>query len=756
MLGVLQHYICGKSWDVKWALTKLGQELFGERFQQLDGVLHQQLSDKQFLQNYFRQRESEVSVVDKKLQQIAQQARQYMQQNGYTIDDFPYKRSGFMAHFEHLAEGKYEVGARTKDAVNRIEKWSTKGAKKDITDAYNALNPLLDEAVRYWEEQEKTYNTAKLICTNFMQLGLLTDMAMQVQRIVRENNVLPLSNATRLIAGLIDDNDTPFLYEKIGNNYRSLMIDEFQDTSAGQWKNFLPLLTNSLSSNGFSMVVGDVKQSIYRWRNGDWRILGYINNNEALKKFGNPNVLSLNENWRSYYNIVHFNNVVIAQSKDVLQGILRQDLSAIVAEPQCEQLLQMLDTSYADVKQIPRTKSANNGFVRVEFVPDSEDENAHDIILSRLPENLKHLRDKGYKASDIAILVRDKKDARAIMDTLLSYKQQNADAFDVISQDALQLNSSTLVRICIALLRIAAGQEDALNEAFLQYEMYCIKNETQDSNALHRLFSQPLVASEKDFLHTLTMCSLPEAFEKMVQHYDLHNTKNVDELPFLQALFDLIIQFANKKLSDVGSFLQWWDEQRGCETSLSCNDGQDAVMVSTIHKSKGLEYKVVLMPFCDWDLNTKANSTIWMHNDNAPFNEIKQLPLPYNNLMSRSFFAQQYAEEKTQAFVDSLNLLYVALTRAKEQLHVFVSTGKSAAVGKISYVLETVFAQFNLADFEIAQAVQEGANVFEFGQKENTASPSQQETQPSIKWDKYFSSGVMPKVRIKRSANVAS
>jgi ATP-dependent exoDNAse (exonuclease V) beta subunit len=737
-----------QSWNIKSGLVSLGMELFTEKYQRLSNDLRQRIEDKDFLTRYYANRESEIKAIDTEMRSIAVQAKGFMENNGYTIEDFPYKKSGFITYFDKIATGNYEIGVRTAAAIDNIDNWTTKSSKKDTQDAFYALNPLLKQACELWQSAQLLYNTAKLICKQFMQLGLLADMAREVRKMGRDNNILPLSDTAYIIAGLIGANDTPFLYEKIGSNYRHLIIDEFQDTSQGQWRNFLPLVASSLAAGGKSMVVGDVKQSIYRWRSGDWRILGCIDEDKTIGKYGAPQILPLTHNWRSARNVVWFNNAIIARTKNVLKEILYDGLPEKLSADIKNKCVEMLDISYADIKQTPQMLT-HSGFVHLEFVGEEEDMPPREVILNRLPQLLQSMLHKGYKASDIAILVRDKKDATLVMNALLNPSSTDH-TFNVMSQDTLMLASSTLVRVCIGLMRIAAGQHNPLNETFLNYHIIrSNKPHLATTEDLHSVFTSVFPEDDKEYLRLLAYCSLPEAFEKIVQRYKLH--ERTDELPFLQGLFDLVIQFANNKISDVSAFLQWWDERGSKDAALAGSGGQDAVMVSTIHKAKGLEYRACIVPFADWELNTKANSTVWMHCDAAPFNEISQLPLAYGKVMAESLFAEQYAQEKTQSFLDNLNLLYVALTRAKETLYVYVPVGKTLGASRISDALQMAAA--NPDAFAPAQPTRADESVLEFGSMEENvdagkaviAAPA--DSGDTIHWNAYFTRGPVPAIR---------
>ena len=315
-------------------------------------------------------------------------------------------------------------------------------------------------------------------------------------------------------------------------------------------------------------------------------------------------------------------------------------------------------------------------------------------------------------------------------------------------QDTLQLNSSLLVRLCIALMRTAAGQDSPLNEAFAKYALHALVK-WQPRTPMHQIFADPFDETERAFLRSLALCSLPEAFEKMVQRYNLHLCQS--DLPFLQALFDLVIGFSNKKISDMGAFLQWWERQGGAAAALAGGGGQNAVVVDTIHKSKGLEYRAVIVPFADWELNPKANSIVWMHCPAPPYNEIEQLPLSCSAAMGSSFFAEQYAEEKTLSFLDNLNLLYVALTRARDELYVYVPAGAGRAAGRISDALQMAFANFDPARFAPARLTLAEEGVFEFGSPAPcAAAPAPVPQSAPVVWNAYFSRGPVPALRVRR------
>ncbi len=745
----------GKTWNVRDSLYELGREIFQESYQQLSVLLHDKLHSKEFLQQYLQRLAAIKKEVDDEMASIAASARAYMRGHGLTENDFPYKSGGFIGYFRKIAQGDYEPGARVLAALGAPEKWASKSsAGAAAADAYEALNPLLERACDLWSGQSMSYQTSSAILKNVMELGLLADIARQVRSIASDENLLLISDTTALISSLVGDSDVPFIYEKVGSAYRTYMIDEFQDTSVGQWRNFLPLVSSSLSEDGLSMVVGDVKQSIYRWRSGDWRILAH-GIDKDLGRFGAVNRRVLDKNFRSLRSVVEFNNEFFRQMSGALQQELNAGFDEKISPGTRAELERVVEDAYAGCAQVPQRSSGEEGFVHVEFVEDGEEQSPAELILERLPQLVAELQDAGYRAGDIAILTRKRDEARRVAQELIRYGRASgntAHCFDVVSQDSLLLNSSSVVKLCIALMRIAAGQQNEINEAFLRYESK-IYVEREEPHDVHRLFAGPLRDEDRNFLAALTLRSLPEAFEAIVQRYELGSL--LAELPFLQALHDAVISFSNKKLSDITSFLEWWDRS-GNEKPLQSPEGQNAITITTIHKSKGLQYKVVIVPFAAWDLDTRTGSTVWMKPTVAPFSDMPIVPLSYTSQLRKTIFADQHMVEKAQAFVDNINLMYVALTRAEEQLYVFAPLKKAASAGGAKNIGQVAYALFSgLPDglgFGALSAKKEGEMVWTFGRKIRERHPGEEPDRRQIPLDFYPSQSLIPKLRMRYEA----
>ncbi len=681
----------GKSWDVSPRLRTLGQEVFKESYLYFSDDFHKKLTDKDELASYIKKVEQLAKDFEQQMAAISNRTAVHLQQCELSVSDFKYGDKGVAGYLLKLKTGvKYEPSVRAINALNNVDEWYSKTSARsiDVKSAYHQLNSLLNEAITLWNNQGKSYNTAVLLLKNFKLLGLLSDISLNIQQIAGEENLLLISNSVHLLSRLIGTSETPFIYEKAGLRYRHFMIDEFQDTSEGQWRNFYPLLHNSLAEGNFNMVVGDVKQSIYRWRNGDWKILGHRLSDD-FSVFG-IDEQELSANWRSDGVVIGYNNELFTQLAAQLQASINEELESVSIPKDKQELLQsMMSKAYSNVAQhySPKT-SVDKGFVSMEFI---DGEKPADVVLEKLPSMIADLQDRGYQPSDIAILVRKGIEGQQVADTLLTHKLVSGDTqhcFDVISQDSLFIANSSVVKLLVSILRLAITPDDAISQAFLAHELALRASSESANKNMHSLFSSALAEDDKRFIASLVDQSLLDAFEQAVQYFRLN--ERIDDLPFLQELHDVVLSYSSGKLSSIASFLSWWDEKGSATKVLAANDKQNAIKILTIHKSKGLQFKVVIVPFCSWGLVPKNDSILWLSPQVEPFNEMEHIPVNYSKELSNTIFYEDYFNEKTQSYVDNLNLLYVAFTRAEKELHAMVPIPTRSKDETIAGILENV------------------------------------------------------------------
>ncbi|MDR3133742.1 MAG: UvrD-helicase domain-containing protein [Prevotellaceae bacterium] len=682
----------GKSWNARGELKAMGSEVFKESFRSFGRRFQEQTDDADFLRNYETTLKKITAGFTKTMHDAGTKALQILSEQSIAVTDFKYKTTSFANYFNKItgeaAAKDYVPGARVLAALGDVDKWLTGDAGKDALiqgKVFPLVNPLLEQAVKCYREQFTDYLTAHAILKNFYSMALLADVANKVTAIANEENLLLISDTLYLLRDLIGDNDTPFVYEKAGVYYRSFLLDEFQDTSNMQWESLRPLLLNGLSEGGETLAVGDVKQSIYRWRNSDWRILAQ-GIYDDFAAFGSQRI-TLDTNWRSKEIIVNTNNDIFSR----LPALLQQQLNAHIDEAampagneQVDPLRTVITEAYREAQQkVSPGKTGSGGYVHIETMAapaaqeETPQETAVEKVLQRLPLLIAELQERGYAPSDIAILTRYGREGQEIANALLQYKQTSGDTahcFDVLSQDSLYLAQAPVVRFVIAVLQCAVSPEAICKAVAERYLQRFLPEAEMTSAWLGQLLYQPMT----------------EAIETIITHFRLH--EEPANWAFLQDLQDVALAYSNRERNDIFSFLEHWKEA-GEKYNLSMTDSRNAVRILTIHKSKGLQFPVVIVPFCHWSIEPKSNSLIWVKADKEPFAGPGYLPLNYTNTLAETFFSADYWLERAQSMIDNLNLLYVAFTRAESELYAFVPQPARKRENTFAHILPALLQQ---------------------------------------------------------------
>lgn len=659
-----------RGWNLKKEIYNLSREIFKEKYKEKSEALSKKIHDKDFMNTYIGDLYKIIHSFENKLSGLGKTAVSEMEKHGATPDDFYYTKKGPAGYLNKLATGQITPpNVYVKNTILNPDKWVSAGKNALKKFSGEILHPLLEEAVSYYVTHYLMYNTSRIILSNIYTLGILSDITSQVRELIRERNLFLLSDSAEFINKVIDNNDAPFIYEKTGNYFKQYLIDEFQDTSGFQWKNFKPLISNSLSQNYDCLVVGDVKQSVYRWRNSNWEIMA----DEVSKDFYSDAICheTLETNRRSSSNVINFNNNLFT----ILPSLLGNQLKTKNDEADG---LETIHKLFFDVVQKIPEKTKEEGFVNIRFYEASYDENP---VFKYLIETLNNLQDAGYRPKDIAILTRGKKEGKEIADFLINHKQNQEDGspycYNVISDDSLFIGSSISVRFIISVLKFFISPDDDINNYYLLVEYFAfINNNEGESHALlpgfdHKNQVETMKAVlPNDFFEleeSKQSYSLPELVQKIILLFKLNKMEG--ELGYLMALKDIVMDYTSRYSSNISSFLEYWTET-GCEKSIPGSDSQDAIRILTIHKSKGLEFDAVIIPFCDWKIE-HYGSILWCEPAMEPFNKLEVLPVAYNKSLADTIFAKDYYTEKIKAYIDNLNLLYVALTRAKKSLFCF-------------------------------------------------------------------------------------
>lgn len=690
----------GLSWNLRSDIGKLGREIFKETYKLHSREVLELTADKKILSAYRNELNKVRSVYKQFIIENSRIALQMMDEASLKPEDF---KGGSRSPFVQLK--KWESGEvdELKPAFVRLhdslDNWLAKSTKPPVSAAIeqvyaSGVNHCVGEIIRAFPLMISAEMTVKHLYT----LGILSDIDRHVREYEKEHNILLLSDTTELLNKIIDGSDTPFVYEKIGNRIDHYMIDEFQDTSGMQWSNFYPLVRDSVDKHQKNLIVGDVKQSIYRWRSSDWKLL-----HEELKRSFDDTLRTdnvLDQNWRSATHIVSFNNAFFTLAAQTLQSDINDlyDNASVYVEKEAGFNSKITD-AYADIYQyVPSVHKEKSGHVNVRFMETDDDQDWSAQVLQEIPEQVKALQDRGFSLKDIAILVRSQGDGARVANALLRYKEENTGSayrFDVISSESLYLNSVPVIRLIIGVLNYLHNPEVELNRILAVYEYETSRNELTPEAGLGRYFLNRTdtmllfpgeIAGELDRLKTLPLFEMCEGIIGLFP-----SVKPENDGVFIQAFLDLVLDFTTNHTADVSSFLEWWQEY-GYRKTISTPDTQDAVRIMTIHKSKGLGFKAIIVPFCDWDMDNRAD-ILWCEPHYPPFNQLPLVPVIYSKKMAGTIYATDYFNEKIQAYIDNLNLAYVAFTRAKEELIIYAPRPKNdKSVKSISSLLYNCLA----------------------------------------------------------------
>jgi ATP-dependent exoDNAse (exonuclease V) beta subunit len=627
IVSFLEHKLENEKWNIRRDLENFAGNIFKEAFQKREKKLQEQIKNEpqkiadlikkcKIIQNEF---ETKMSAVEPII---------------FDKSDFHYGDKGIISYFKKIKNGDYSE-------PNTYVKQVLSGEKGKIGDSQNL--EILKDCENFRSQNIVKYNSACLFLKHIYPLQLLESIGMQIDLQNKEQNRFMLAKTNQFLSEIIGDSDVSFIYEKIGAKVNSAVIDEFQDTSLLQWENFKPIIKNVLAENNFGMLVGDVKQSIYRWRNGDWKILNDIEN-----EFGESvNYKELDKNWRSAKNIVEFNNNLFKK--------ISQNFGVDIQK------------AYKDVEQIPEKNE--DGFVSVDFV--EAEKNGREIIrkydeimIEKISEKINFLLESGVSQSDICILCRKGGQIRLIAEKLPKLLLE----VKIISEEAYLFVNSKELRMIISALRIVENPQNLVSAAAL------LKLQNEKISEITKEKCEEKVKEIRAF----SKFPLNEIIDKLCKKFGFYEP---EISPFLSAFMDKLLA----KNHDISAFLEYWDEKLKDETlplPTHKNDKRDGILAMTIHKSKGLQFNSVIVPFVDWAMSEHSTpfkqNLIWA--DSA---DLALIPLEYSQKMSESEFAEEYISETEAQNMDNLNILYVALTRAEKNLFVLAKNQKNSVGGLI-------------------------------------------------------------------------
>ena len=668
MKYVMESISDDKSWNVISQIKRFGCTIFKDEYKEVCQELKRKMEEKGFFEQYTTQLREIKKAAEKRMIQIGESFFENLEGEGLSIDDLANKNRGIAGFFLKLQKGVFDPSIENATVANCLEnpeKWCAKThpQREFITSlAEGVLGDILRFAVAERPVQWKLYKSADLTLRHLNQLRLLGSIEEKVRELNENNNRFLLSDTQQLLHALIEGSDSPFIFEKIGTQLEHVMIDEFQDTSTVQWQNFRVLLDEAMShEDGSNLIVGDVKQSIYRWRSGDWRLL-----NDIEQQFNQQQIetLPLKTNYRSERNVISFNNHFFSQAAE-LEYQSQRDIN-------CEEAEQ-LKRAYADVMQEIPERRKDAGEVYVTLLP-TEDYQA--ATLQLVADAISELRSRGVPQKDIAILVRMNNQIPMIA----QYFQEQMSEVTIVSDEAFRLEASVVVNLLVSALRLLTHPDDLLTKAAIvkHYHIDVLKEQIEDNelllstNDLNQLLPEGF-HSQREVLLTMPLYDLAERLHAIFGLEALN-----DQSAYVFAFYDQLASYVNENTADIDSFLAAWDEGICGKTIQS--EETNGVRILSIHKSKGLEFDYVICPFCDWQLEKQSGNILWCQPTEEPFSDLPLAPVDYSrNQMMGTIYEKDYLHEHLQNTVDNLNLLYVAFTRACKGLYVFGKRGAKAS-----------------------------------------------------------------------------
>ncbi len=698
-----------KSWDVTYELFETGKLLINENNrnelnQFKEKTIEEFIAVKDKLQKAVEKLDAECVALGNTLNAM-------LQNEG--IDPKSFSRQDFPKHIGYIINGELKTTHKKYYEPEDIKINKTAKSRDTIEAIMPQLLATLQEVYKNYEKK----NFYEAFLKNITPLSLLNSIGQELERIQKDQNVLSISEFNAIIHKEIQNQPAPFIYERLGERYRHFFIDEFQDTSQMQWQNLIPLIDNALSSEdmgvkGSLMLVGDPKQSIYRWRGG--KAEQFIDLSKGFNPFSNPDkqAIDLETNFRSYSTVIDFNN-----------GFF----SLLSAEFQNEDYSNMYNNS----KQYHNPKQG--GYVNVAFVPevDSTDEDApnrDELYLQATLATIQKVKAQGFMYKDMVLLTRKRQPGVQLANYLTEQE------IPILSSETLLIENATEVKLILNLLRYLKSNE---NKGAKAHFLYFVANSRQMGEGIHHFIAEGMEQPTE------------EALEKWLSGYDIHISfkgcrkkslyeavetivdafiKEKANQSYVQYFLDLVLERDIRTQSGISDFLTYWDAN-GSKFSIPSPEGNDAVRIMTIHKAKGLEFPVVIFPFAEEDYARAPRSKMWLELEDETFGFEKAL-IDRNKSVADygDRGAALYTIKEQEELLDNINILYVALTRAEEQLYI-ISARNVKANGELTDNMSSFFIKF----LQSKGLYDDDKNEYEFGSPERISEPDEEtQQQPTI------------------------
>ncbi len=717
-----------KSWDITIELNKIAKLLFSENDRkQLNKLSTKKIVEFEDLKDKLHQR---VSEFKNDISTRSTEVLDLIEQNGIETIDFT--RGSVPKHFQKLAEGDIVVDfkAAWKQDIHNASFYGTKleDSKKEVI---NSIRPVIEEAFLETKQKLTQIHLFKNITKNLTPLSVLNAINKELIKIKNDRRILLISEFNAIISKTIQGQPAPFIYERLGERYRDYFIDEFQDTSQLQWDNLVPLIDNAVATEtltgkrGQITIVGDAKQAIYRWRGGKAEQFIELSSDQNPFSVKEKEVLNLPRNYRSHEEVIQFNNSFFTFLSKSFSNEKHREL--------------YLQGNKQEVN------SKKGGYVNISFIEAKNVAEENEVYPQKVYDTVLELHEKGYNFNDICIIVRKQKEGAIIADFLTEQ------GLSIISSETLLISNAPQVAFIVDLitwhiqpdnLQIKANVLHFLAEhlsieekhSFLQKVIFTKKSEFQSELAF--------LGIDFDF-NQLTLKPLYDAVEYIISSFKLANSAPA----YLQFFLDVVFTFTQKHTEGIIGFISYWNNKKD-KLSIVAPDTKEAIQIITIHKAKGLEFPCVIYPYANIDIYKEIEPKTWLSTQKEDYLDFEEVFIDYSKSISDYGIEAQnlVSKRQSQLELDAYNLLYVVLTRAKEQLYMISklelnSKGESNLnkfSGKlIDYIKST--AAWNPEQ-----------TTYEFGHpaKPNLTTPKEENSKKIIKLSRFDDSSKKHKIHI--------
>jgi ATP-dependent exoDNAse (exonuclease V) beta subunit len=665
-----------RSWDFDKELKQFASNLLNESFHENMQYLSN-MSVKDFIVLISKLSDN-IKQTEETVTNLVADSLRLIRSKGLVSKDFYHGDQGIPAYFKRFINNNFGFEAKTY-VMNAIEEdiWYSKSASEQVKNNIEEIKDELRNNFVNIDDLKTEYRTFKVVRKNLYPLALLNEIEKAYNRIKSENNIVAISDFNKIISGIVSKEPVPFVYERIGEKYEHYLIDEFQDTSVLQWNNLLPLIHNALSKGEFNMIVGDAKQAIYRFRGGD--VEQFVNLPAIARKIfrydaadENALLTSLNDNFQEKFLNINY------RSKAEIVNFNNDFFRHLAANIGSEGFGNTFNKIYDSVFQ--NTQIGNEGgYVSLEFI-EKEKDTIEDVNLLRIKEIIEDLSLSGYELRDIAVLCRKNKNANEVARFLI------ANGINVVSSESLLLSGSDDVKfltdITVFLMNpvnmVARSSiiEYLINTGRIGHDFdFCTKMVSADD---HNVFTKFIEQGGKPFLAD-ELAKLPyyELIEELLMYFGMDRPD-----PYIQHFLDCALEFTTGTNRGFNDFLNWWEENKN-KRSVIMPDGLNAVRIMTIHKSKGLEFPVVIFPYANETVDLKR-SYDFIEFKSEKFPELKKILVKLNKSeLDGTDFSQKYYEEEQKYLLDMLNTLYVTMTRPTDRLYILTELFNTEKVASL-------------------------------------------------------------------------